>query len=575
MPRPKHCECGCGDIIPHGNHYAHGHNQRGKHQAPVTKEKMSEVRRENIKQADLEANVHRLYFPPPMPGESTGAYRFRKFEYFCEHYACHVKGKFAGMPVRLMEWQQDRMQKLLGTLDENEHRVFKKLFIHIGRKNGKTFLLCLLILYWLVEESFSDPAAEIVSCSGTRDQSIRNIFRTIKMIIKRSKELSQLLKVRSVPANITNTLTDAIYEPLSADGKFNLGGNLSLVVFDETLTQPNEELWSAMETGQGLREEPLFVSASTAGDSRSSFYYTIYELMKSIEANPESAPDTLVSIYEVPEEMDWQLQESFLLANPAAGEGGFRDPDEIKKMLAKAVRSEGKAAFRQFYLNQWSQHGARTLVPLERFDACCSGDLDIEALRDCRIVAGLDWSSVTDLTSLGLIIEVKKGSPEWIIYSFSWLAGDDLSECSKRDKLPYEKWIDDEVVFFEGKPTISVDAVKDLLGNLKSAFPGLKIIGFDPYLKDAMAPLEDYFEMVPVAQQYQFLSPPTKLLKAKILDKQIQCEKNPLLRAAIENARVLSDPSGNIRPDKSRSMSRIDPLVAVIIAANIAIREWR
>jgi phage terminase large subunit-like protein len=389
-----------------------------------------------------------------------------------------------------------------------------------------------------------------------------------------------------------NGLNNGIYEPLSADGKPNLGKNLSLIVFDETLGQPNEEMWSAMETSQGLRDEPLFVSASTAGNSRSSFYYIIYELMKDIQADPASAPDTLVSIFEVPEEMDWKLPEAFMLANPAAGEGGFRDPEEIKKMLAKAVKSEGTAAFRQFYLNQWAQYGQRTLVSLNKWDLCKVLDLDLTPeMKECRVVGGLDLSSTTDLTGVGIIIEPLGGTKIWIIFTFAWLAGEDLSECSKRDHLPYEKWEEGDIIFFDGKPTIQIEAVLDILIKLKTHFPKFEKLGYDPYLiaKEPMGEnetkaynskqesllklIEPYFELIPVPQQYAFLSPAVKRLKTKILDKEIQHDGNPLLRSCIENARVLEDASGNIRLDKSKSTSRIDPLIALIIAGTIALKE--
>ena len=79
-------------------------------------------------------------------------------------------GRFAGQPVNLMKWQTEIIRELLGTLDRKGQRKYRRLFIHIARKNGKTFLACLLIIYWLAEESFSDPSAEVVSCAVTREQ---------------------------------------------------------------------------------------------------------------------------------------------------------------------------------------------------------------------------------------------------------------------------------------------------------------------------------------------------------------------------------------------------------------------
>jgi len=157
--------------------------------------------------------------------------------------------------------------------------------------------------------------------------------------------------------------------------------------------------------------------------------------------------------------------------------------------------------------------------------------------------------------------------------TWAWLAGENLVECSGRDKLPYEKWEGKEIIFFEGKPTIQIESVLQVLAKIKTIFPKFRKLGYDPYLSALLKPIEPYFELLPVAQQYSFLSPALKTLKSKILEKELQHNGDPLLRSMVENARVLTDPSGNIRLDKSKSTSRIDGLVALNIGASIALQE--
>ncbi len=573
MGKGGKCACGCGQEVGPGKRYVNGHNRRGAKHTEQVKESLSKLRRACLKRQEEDRNPVRLAFPGKKRGELEGDYRYRKFQYFCEHYVTHIAGRFAGKPVLLMEWQKTILRQVFGTLDPEGKRQYRRVFIHVGRKNGKSFLACLLILYWLAEESFRDLAAEIVSCANTREQSIKTIFRTCRLMVNYSPELSQLIKIGIVPPHLTNRITNAIYEPLSADAKPQLGKNLSLVVFDETLGQPNSELWDAMSTSQSMREEPLFVSISTAGDSRASFYYTVYERMKEIQADPASDPATLSIIYECPEERDWRDPESFRLANPAASEGGFRSVDELRSMLEQAIKGEGEQAYKQYYLNQWSQYGQRTLVRLDQWDLCCVDDFDIPDPQERRVVGGLDLSSTTDLTGFAILIEPANGSKAWACMTWAWLAGESLPECSRRDKLPYEKWVDKEIVFFNGQPTIQIESVLQILAKVKSIFPKFRKIGFDPYLSAMLKVVDPYFELIPVPQQYSFLSPALKTMKTKILEKQFQHNGDPLLRSMVENARVLSDPSGNIRLDKSKSTARIDGLVAVNIAACVALQE--
>jgi phage terminase large subunit-like protein len=574
--KKRFCQCGCKKEVSPGKKYINGHARRGKKLKAKTKELLRTKRIDYLKKQEESRDPHRLAFPKRKKDELLGDYYFRKFEYFCNHYVTHIAGKYARQPVRLMAWQKDIFRKLLGTLDQDGKRVYKNLFLFVARKNGKSFLTCLLVLFYIAELSFGDPACEVVSCASTRDQSMKTIFRTARLMVAYSPELSQLIRIRTVPPSLTNVINHGIYEPLSSDAPSSLGRSISMGVFDETHTQPNSELWDAIRTSQSMREQSLLISISTAGSSRGSFFYELYSEMKKIQADPLLDAQTLVSIHEAPESMDWRSPEAFLLANPAIGsdtEKGFRPTGELKQELKRAIETNSEGAYKQFYLNWFAQHGQRTLVRLDQFDACHIEDFDIPDPKDRRVVGGLDLSSTTDLSGLGIIIEPAIGSKIWVVMSWSWLAGEDIISCEKRDRLPYSQWLNREIIFFEGKPTIQIDAVLRILAKIKSIFPNFRKIGYDPYLSSLLKSVDPYFELIPVAQQYSFLSPALKTLKSKILEKELQHNGDPLLRSCVENSRILTDPSGNIRLDKSKSMSRIDPLVALNIAASVALKE--
>lgn len=548
---------------------------------PGGRPKISGELRKSLRVRDRDASsnekivneAERLQFPAKKRGESLGNYRVRKFIYFCENYVTHIHGKFALQPVKLMKWQKEIVQELFGALDENGKRKYKRLFIHIARKNGKTFLACLLVIYWLAEESFSDQSAEIVSCAVTKEQSARVIFSTCRRIVELSPALSKLILVRRQPAVLTNVLTNSTYEPLASDAKPQLGKNLSFVVFDETHGQPDSELWDAMQTSQSLREQPMFVSISTAGDTRSSFYYQVYEKMKQIAADPSLEPATLVRIYEVPDDLDWRDTENLVLSNPALGsaaEAGFRGKQEMLDALQKALLEEGEGAYRQFYLNQFAKYGAKTFVPLDKWDAC-SDKIDYASLGKRVVYCGIDLSSTTDLTALTLLFEPLEPSGKFDILFYVWLAGESLADVCRRDRLPYDKWLKEGNIIFEGKPVIDVDSIKSKLLELSTKYK-IKFIGFDPHLADDLKNWVEW-EMVPVPQQTTFLSPATKRIREKIIRGQIRHGGDPLLRSMVEAGRIDQDTNGNIRLNKAKSQSRIDALAALVNAEFIGARH--
>jgi phage terminase large subunit-like protein len=472
-----------------------------------------------------------------------------------------------------MKWQTEIIKALLGSLDRKGKRKYTRLFLHVARKQGKTFLACILVIYWLAEESFSDQSSEIVSCAVTREQSVRVIFNTCRRIVELSPELSKLILIRRQPPILTNVLTNSTYEPLASDAKPQLGKNLSLVVFDETHGQPDSELWDAMATSQSMREQPMFISISTAGDTRASFYYQVYEKMKQIAADPSLDPETLVRIFEVPEDADWKDPENFALSNPALGsavEVGFRDKEEMMKTLNKALLEEGEGAFRQFYLNQFSKFGAKSFVPLDKWDQCGSA-IDYGSLPGRVCYCGIDLSSTTDLTALTLLFEPQEPAGKWDVLCWSWLAGESLSDVCRRDRLPYDRWLKEGTIIFEGKPVIDVESVKSKLMELSTRFK-IKFVGFDPHLADDLKSWSEW-EMVPVPQQTNFLSPATKRVREKIIRGQLRHGGDPLLRAMVEAGRIDTDSNGNLRLNKAKSTSRVDALAALINAEFISGRH--
>ena len=443
----------------------------------------------------------------------------------------------------------------------------------MARKNGKTFLACLLIVYWLAEESFSDASAEVVSCAVTREQSIRVIFNTCRRMVEISPELSRLILVRRQPPILTNVLTNSTYEPLASDAKPQLGKNLSLVVFDESHGMPNSELWDAMASSQSMREQPMFISISTAGDTRSSFYYQVYEKMKQISVDPALDSQTLVRIFEVPEESDWKDPANFILANPALGsatEQGFRNRKEMEDALQKALLEEGEGAFRQFYLNQFAESGLNTFVPLDKWDQCGEA-IDYTSLPSRVCYVGIDLSATTDLTAVSLLFEPLDPAGKWDVLHWCWLAGESLPDVCRRDRLPYDRWLKEGNIIFEGKSVIDISSVKSKLMELSTRFK-MHYIGYDPHLADSLKTWTEW-ECVPVPQQTNFLSPSTKRIKEKIMKGQIRHGGDPLLRAMVEGARLDQDNNANIRLNKAKSTSRIDALAALINAEFIAARH--
>ena len=81
------------------------------------------------------------------------------------------------------------------------------------------------------------------------------------------------------------------------------------------------------------------------------------------------------------------------------------------------------------------------------------------------------------------------------------------------------------------------------------------------------------FKMIPFGQGFRDMSPATKELMKLTLEKKIAHGGNPVLRWNMDNIFIKTDPAGNIKPDKEKSIERIDGAVALIMALDRAIRN--
>jgi phage terminase large subunit-like protein len=61
------------------------------------------------------------------------------------------------------------------------------------------------------------------------------------------------------------------------------------------------------------------------------------------------------------------------------------------------------------------------------------------------------------------------------------------------------------------------------------------------------------------------MSAPTKEMEIMIRSGRLWHNGDPVLRWALANVELRTDPAGNIKPDKAKSSGKIDPVVALIM----------
>lgn len=194
------------------------------------------------------------------------------------------------------------------------------------------------------------------------------------------------------------------------------------------------------------------------------------------------------------------------------------------------------------------------------------------ALRGRRCYGGMDLSSTKDLTALVLVFPDDDG---FDVLSQFFVPRESIRQRANRDRVPYDQWAREGFVIDTPGAVVDYEAVRQQLKDWAAEFD-FKILAYDPWnATDLVTRLEkqDGFLCVPMRQGFGSLSAPTKSLEKAILSRTLRHDGHPVLRWNISNVAVSSDPSGNIKPDKTLSTERIDGVAALVMAVDVMDRN--
>lgn len=296
----------------------------------------------------------------------------REVHYFIRSL-CHTKGKWTGQPFNVLPWQDGLIDGLF-RLNDDGQRIVRRAYIQTGRKAGKTELGAAIALSLLVCDR--EPGGEVIGAAAKRDQA-RIMLEVAKRMVRYSKingqPLTNFLTIRQ--DGIVFPEMDAIYRVVSADGEKEHGLNPHAVVFDELhAIGAKRDLWDALETAQGARENPIMIAFTTPGPSPVGVAYDEYKHARSVMSGSITDTEFLPVIFEADRELEITDPVAWEQANPSYP---ITPSPEWMASRAKAVM-DGRApeyVFRRLQLGQWTTALERWL-PRAKWEAC-GGEPDI------------------------------------------------------------------------------------------------------------------------------------------------------------------------------------------------------
>lgn len=509
--------------------------------------------------------------------------------FFTQHLVL-TTGEWAREPFKLEGWQEhDIIRPLFGWKRADGTRRYRRCYIWVARKNGKTELAAGIALLMLLGDA--EPGGQVFSIASDKAQA-SIVFEKATMMVDYSTTLSSLLEALKTSIYCPNL--NAAFRPLSGKPQGKHGLNMSGLIGDEIHEWRDGDLYKFVHDSGGARRQPLEVMISTAG-VKGTHGELIWNDCEAVLKGEIDLPDVLVVSYAADAEDDWTAPATWAKANPNLGVSVKLDA------LAAACREAQQLPrlendFRRYRLNQWTDQAVRWL-PISGVDDQgrrfgwdhCVGptpwqDLE-DKLRGKRCFGGLDLSAVTDLSALAWWFPVQDGLEEPAALIRFWKPKDWIDEHQKRDGVPYADLVKAGALFTSPGNVIDHAMIREQVSRdaekFKVAFRNEKVdagvggIAVDRYdaTETIVRLVGEGLPAVPFGQGFVSMSGPAKTLERLVLGNGFHHGGHPLLRRHAQAVAVETDAAENIKPSKDKSTLRIDGIVALCMALGIAAKD--
>jgi phage terminase large subunit-like protein len=491
---------------------------------------------------------------------------------FVEAACTHIKGKLAGTPIKLEDWQKSLHANMFGWKKPSGERRYREVFVYVPRGNAKTTNAATIVLSCMCLDN--EPGAECYSAAAEREQA-RLCFECVEGMIKNRPELEKRFNI----FKYSITRGDNSYKAISAEAKSKHGFNAHLVVNDELHAHKDGELTETLMTSTLKRSQPLVVHLTTADFDRVSICNSKYDYACKVRDGMILDPAFLPIIYEASEEDDWEDEATWEKANP---NWPVMDHDYFRRECKRAVSDPAyRNTFKRLHLDM------KTSSNVSAFDMVHWDDCDernpVDSVKGKPCYASLDVSSKSDLTALIIEVPYYKDDSDEIsiesvdIFSWFWVPEEAVSRRSREKSLfaTYSGWAELEQLFIQPGQRIDQDVIRAFINQLRDEGWNIQSIGYDPWNAEAIRQgLEaDGFEMIEFMQTIKNFSEPFKDLVSLVAEHKVRHGMQPVLRWNASNCVAYSDPNGNIRPDKKNSIDKIDGIVGMIMAHAVAMQE--
>ncbi|MCE5334360.1 MAG: terminase large subunit [Desulfobacteraceae bacterium] len=485
---------------------------------------------------------------------------------------------------------------LFGWKNKQGLRRFRRAYIEEAKGTGKSPLAAGIGHYMM--GATRKIRAEVYSAATDKDQAAI-LFRDAVEMWRRSPSLYK----RLVPSGqnpiwqLTMMSTQSFFKPISSEKKGKSGIRPYCALIDEVHEHPDNSVIEMLRAGTKGNRQALIFEITNSGFNRQSVCWSEHEYAIKIASGIEQNDAFFSYVCALDEGDDpFEDESCWIKANPTLGV--TIQPEFIREQVNEAKGMPSKESMvRRLHFCQWVD-SAVTWVGLARWLAI-EHDLKWEDYQGEVCFGGLDLSYTADLSACAWVFPT--GPESFDAFVDFWKPRSGLQEAVKRDKAPYDMWAKNGYLRITEGVVIKLAPLAQRMAEV-SDHVQLQGIAYDHYrhkeLANEMLDLGIELPMIEHPQGFRrvgklnssgswevptgddgkpienplWMPSSVQELENAIVEERIRVCLNPVLRWNASSVVIRQDPAGTDNKifDKSKSISRIDGIVALAMAVGLA-----
>lgn len=482
----------------------------------------------------------------------------------------HVKGKWADTFIVLEPWQIFIATCVFGWVAKSTgYRRFKVVYLEEGRKNAKSTFLAAVGLYMLVADG--EAGAEIYSAATTGEQA-NIVFSAAQQMARKSKDLCSAFGIQINAHNLSVQGTQSKYRALNSEDNSLDGLNPHLGGLDELHAHKTRGLFDVISSAMGSRTQPILWIITTAGTNLIGICYEQRTYVTKILDGVFEDDSYFGIIYSIDKDDDWKDPSVWVKANPNLGVSVYVDDMERECTRAK----NNPAALNNFLtkrLNVWCNANS-AWMNMDKWRSCFVKGLRLEDFEGQPCFVGLDLASKIDIAAKVLLFPLD--DRKFAVFGKYYIPASRLDPDNNNNAAQYNAWARDGRLVVTPGNIIDFRFIKeDLLADAKKF--DLLEVGYDPFqaTQFVVEAGEEGLTMVEVGATVRNFSEPMKWVEALVETRALQHDGDPVLAWMMSCVTAHYDKKENIYPNKEGRDSKIDGVVAMLMAFNRAQYENR